>query len=659
MVFVLFHSEDVEDLAARLAAVGGRIVARAGRTLVVARITEAAAARVATGPHRLIVSEADLSDEDAEEGRAWLAAVEWSRVPREERPRLTRGIGELEPHPSPGAPGGCPSQWAKAQYMSGYVALGQVFISGPGDLALSSDEVSRAMSWIDQGILVLQELNPTANLVFLTDPRPVVPITNPEHSVNSQGEYEQECLFPALVAMGYSGDDQGAQRFARDVMARMWSPPSGYVVYVSKYDMWDQALAYQYWERVVMDFATDGEDDPATIFAHESSHVFGASDEYADSKCACTDSCGYFQTPGCNCEACTSNPLPCLMRLAPAPAEMCTFTRRQIGWNAWSPQTDITEANKAQSAASPAAASLDSTLYVAYRHSENHDLLMSSFDGVSWSEQMNITEMNRAESAIGPSLAAFNGKLFMAYRGISEEDGNIYVCSFDGTRWSPQTKVTEQNDARTLMTPALAPYQGRLYLVYHGLGGRDQHLLACSSGDGYSWSDQTYISEINGARTWSSPAAAELHYPGQDPRLCVFFQGPEAGTLSETEFHDGGWHEVNDITRLNGAMLDNGPGVARLGDSLWVAYQRYLPWPMPPSPWMTAFSFPAGPGITATEPVDVAPQNHALTSRGPALAAFGAGLQLVYSGEGGRNLWSCHLAPDAPQPDPLQTLWRC
>src|SRR5258706_435777 len=97
--------------------------------------------------------------------------------------------------------------------------------------------------------------------------------------------------------------------------------------------------------------------------------------------------------------------------------------------------------------------------------------VMAASSGASadvWSEQSNVTDANGSKTSKGPALAAYNGKLYLAFRG--ENSSSLHVCSFDGSSWSAQTNLTDLNGAETDDSPALAVYENKLYAVYPGEG---------------------------------------------------------------------------------------------------------------------------------------------------------------------------------------------
>ena len=77
-------------------------------------------------------------------------------------------------------------------------------------------------------------------------------------------------------------------------------------------------------------------DNMDMVMRHETCHVFGAEDEYAESDCAddCNDPHGYLRVSNANCIHCISQQQSCIMASAALQwqHQICGYTRGQIGW---------------------------------------------------------------------------------------------------------------------------------------------------------------------------------------------------------------------------------------------------------------------------------------------------------------------------------------
>lgn len=238
-----------------------------------------------------------------------------------------------------------------------------------------------------------------------------------------------------------------------------------------------------------------------------------------------------------------------------------------------SSQTEITAENGAQSSLKPALASYNNLLYMAYRGwGASTSLYSCYFDGTTWHPQINVTDQNGAKTSASPALASFNGKLYMAYKGSSSN--NLYICSFNGSEWGDQTKISSQNDAQTGSTPALAAFNGRLYLAYRGWGASTS-LYVCSSSDGVNWGSQTNVTDQNGAQTTVTAGPALAAFDG---RLYMGYEGVAGTGVNGADLYvcstsnGTSWGSQTDVADINGAQCYDGVALAASDSLLFAMY---------------------------------------------------------------------------------------
>ncbi|HEX7152854.1 MAG TPA: hypothetical protein VF618_15300 [Thermoanaerobaculia bacterium] len=509
--------------------------------------------------------------------------------------------------------------------MTGRVAVGVVVVSGPSSdgLTFSQGEIDNVYSQVLAGVDYLAGANPEVGLSFTLEMNPVTITAAPPSSCSSYESCESVWRNPALAILGYSPDRAGSVQYAEDLQAQQgvdW----GYVAYFTKYPV--QHFAYASSERLVMQYSNDGwgPGNIHRVFAHETGHIFGAADEYGD--CTCGGSYGYFGAPNNNCVNCDGEHFKCLMDTNDL--VLCTWSRRQIGWNAWSEQTDITSQNDAKSSDKPALAVYNGQLWMAYRGASSSTLYSAPFNGTSWQAQVDITSQNGAKSSYGPGLAAYGGKLWAAYRG--DGSGNIYASAYDGSKWGDQTKVTDKNDAKTSRGPALCEYNGRLYMVYRGESSGTMYL---ASFDGTNWSAQTNITDKNSAKTSETPGLAVFN-----GLLYVVYRGEASSTLWSFTTDGTNYSGQTEITSINDAKSSSGPRIGVLGNLLWMVFRGENS--------STIYSC-AFDGTTWLPQTNVTDENGAKTSSSIALAPFNGVLYSAYRGESSSNLWSAFLQEDA------------
>lgn len=161
-----------------------------------------------------------------------------------------------------------------------------------------------------------------------------------------------------------------------------------------------------------------------------------------------------------------------------------------------------------------------------------------------------------------PAIAAFNGKLYLAYTGL---DGRLNVASsIDGQTFGASTIIPNNSSA---VGPGLTAFNGNLYIAWAATDGR-RTINIMRSADGVSWvNKQLFGSEASRG----NPAIA-----GSSSQLLIAWNGTDnARTLN-----------IGCIVCLNapygtkvtfqGATSDYGVGLAAINENFFLAYRdRY------------------------------------------------------------------------------------
>ena len=245
------------------------------------------------------------------------------------------GPGPTEPgpgeDPAPVAPGdeqimestGTPT----SLYMVGSIAVGLVVVGGPDDLAFSSAERAKVVEEVQEGLDFLANAEPRARITWVYDVH-FIDVTAAPGPTDTYEGAEAPWRNAALIQMGFPGSRAGSRQYVADLRTEKGTDWA-YVAYFTKYPL--RHFAYASVERTTMHYDNDGwgHDSINRVFAHETCHIFGAADEYGS--CSCGGSHGHLATPNDNCVNCVGDQEPCLM--SGNVLQMCTWSRRQIGWD--------------------------------------------------------------------------------------------------------------------------------------------------------------------------------------------------------------------------------------------------------------------------------------------------------------------------------------
>lgn len=176
------------------------------------------------------------------------------------------------------------------------------------------------------------------------------------------------------------------------------------------------------------------------------------------------------------------------------------------------------------------------------------------------------------ESDQAPALAAYQGKLYMIYRGALKDD--YYVSVFDGQDWTGNQAIenlpggiSPESDS----PPGLAVYYGVLQLAYRGTLTDNLYM---SFFDGTYWTGNQKIEDMPGGIDPKSNYA---------PALAVFkdvlylaYKGAHSDDLYLAWYDGSAWRGNEKISDMPGDIdpqSNRGPALAAYGDALWLVYK--------------------------------------------------------------------------------------
>lgn len=209
----------------------------------------------------------------------------------------------------------------------------------------------------------------------------------------------------------------------------------------------------------------------------------------------------------------------------------------------------------------------DTFIYVA--HSPDSNLA----DGSAWGATPLNPGINTSDA---PAAVSFNGSPYVFYKG-SGGDSRIYVAQpptgsdiLNGPAWSANPLNPAIN---TSTAPAVAAFNGALYMLYKGSGGDTNVYIGRSTantvGDGSSWSANRLNPAIN---TSAAPAVATLNqqlymlYKGSGGDTNIYIASSTGGDI----FDGSTWS----ATRLNPAINTSvAPGIVVFNGTLYMFYK--------------------------------------------------------------------------------------
>jgi hypothetical protein len=232
-------------------------------------------------------------------------------------PRVARALGARAAGPT-------------SAYLDGTVAVGIVIVQGPtAALQFSEAERTKVVAEVQNGLGFYATANATAGISFAYD---IQDVTLSIQADPAAPDLEAHWRDPAMGAIGFSADWNGVRDYVEDLRDRFgtrWT----YCAFFTKYPLSWFAYASIGGPRLVMAYDNDGwgPDNIDRVFAHETGHIFGCPDEYANSGCGCGGEWGRFGIVNGNCENCAAGGgVQCLMK--GNTFGLCNYTPSHLGW---------------------------------------------------------------------------------------------------------------------------------------------------------------------------------------------------------------------------------------------------------------------------------------------------------------------------------------
>jgi hypothetical protein len=234
--------------------------------------------------------------------------------------------------------------------LTGRVAVGLVIVEGVrSDLEFRASERVKAVAEVQNGLSWLGSQSSPGSVSWIYDLRVVALEVEPDPD-DTDDQKEARWRDPAMAQLGFGPGLAGVRDYIEQLRATLntdWT----YCGFFTKYPVRHFGYATRGGPRLVMHYDNDnwGPDNIDRVFAHETGHIFGAPDEYANSNCNCGGQFGFCSKPNGNCALCATNGgVPCIMKHNTW--ELCGYTPFHLGFDLPSTVPFVRETVQAQAA---------------------------------------------------------------------------------------------------------------------------------------------------------------------------------------------------------------------------------------------------------------------------------------------------------------------
>jgi hypothetical protein len=293
--------------------------------------------------------------------------------------------------------------------------------------------------------------------------------------------------------------------------------------------------------------------------------------------------------------------------------EAANLAQSLCGGSYWTPQTTVPIPVTTPNGDSPATASYNHILYVAWTDTRDH-IDYETFNGTTWSIPFIVEYKGGvATTTHSPGIAVSDGTLWMAW---TTSDAKVEASSLQHEGWTAPA-VVGAGKAESSTGPALAAGDGDVFATWKGHSTGNVYL---SVDTGKGWQAQM---QVPGASTPSRPAIA-------------FYPSLAAIVIAWRTSSNAMKYEVDSIFGFGGVATipggtNNSPALTVLGKRLYAAWKGT-------TTDKIYFSYQPDSKLYGTWSGEVA-EPQALTLGFPQISGIRATLFTVWTGKSGKHLW--------------------
>ncbi len=328
---MLLHTENIDEATAEVEAAGGHILLQLGHNLLVAKVLSHAANQNSFSQASVYIP-SSVSAETLSHASAYWMAREDELKPQPTVQKWTERTAPMvfeREASDEGFRGASPYR----PTMTGKIAVGIMIVSGPGSLAISSNDKVKIKSECQAGLKFWSKeaKKEGVSLSFALYYETITINASNPTSCSSFRACENVFTDPILQALGFSTGWAGRNQLAQHIKG---AADGAFVTFFSKYRQSHVAYAYYSGGPVYIQYDLSVYPTFNRVFAHETGHIFNARDEYYGT-CNCNKlyGKGSCTAKNSNCYSCTSSQTDCIMLHAdPNEGNLCKYTKKHVGW---------------------------------------------------------------------------------------------------------------------------------------------------------------------------------------------------------------------------------------------------------------------------------------------------------------------------------------
>jgi len=225
-------------------------------------------------------------------------------------------------------------------------------------------------------------------------------------------------------------------------------------------------------------------------------------------------------------------------------------------------------------------------MYVAWETSERKAggsmIYIRSLKGETWRDMVAVGGVEDGIIDTEPAIASFNGDLYVAWQHAGGDDTEILCRALVAGDWQDCGEISGPDDYAIDETPALAVYDGVLWaawVTHSVVTGKDSSGgdIAIRTYDGQGWSSKITILNPTPANGYDRMPELKAYreklvaaWATRDPKIS---NGTDADIVFR-EYNGESWGPIREVTAPDGADADDvEPALEVYDEKLWFAWQ--------------------------------------------------------------------------------------
>lgn len=187
----------------------------------------------------------------------------------------------------------------------------------------------------------------------------------------------------------------------------------------------------------------------------------------------------------------------------------------------------------------------------------------------TWGSVFEVSKDQRTEYQWYPAVASYNGQVYVAWADRGDRDYDLFFRAYDGSSWQPEQEISADAGSEWQWEPSLAVDAGTVHLVWQDAEDGDWDIHYRSRSPGGVWGTETTLSVDAGTQADEYPSVAAnggkvyVVWSRSAPDPDIYFR----------EYDGSSWLAQQEISVESGVSVQGHPVIAADASGQYVVWE--------------------------------------------------------------------------------------